>query len=47
VVGTATTDLNRPSAAQGFWYLVRGRNACGAGTYGQAATGTRVSSICP
>src|SRR6185436_11522228 len=47
VVGTATTDLNRPSAGQGFWYLVRGHNDCGAGTYGQATTGPRVSSICP
>jgi hypothetical protein len=47
LVGTATTDANRPSPGQGSWYLVRGRNDCGDGTYGQAATGTRVSSICP
>lgn len=47
VVGTATADASLPSAGQGSWYLVRGRNDCGAGTYGQAATGTRVSSSCP
>ena len=47
VVGTAVTDSNRPSAGQGSWYLVRGRNDCGDGTYGEAASGTRVSSSCP
>ncbi|HET9299902.1 MAG TPA: hypothetical protein VFO11_08140, partial [Candidatus Polarisedimenticolaceae bacterium] len=45
--GTSTTDLVRPSAGQGAWYLVRGRNGCGSGTYGAASSGTRVSSTCP
>jgi hypothetical protein len=47
VVGTATVDASRPPAGQGFWYLVRGHNDCGDGTYGAATAGTRVSSICP
>jgi hypothetical protein len=47
VVGTETTDLARPALGKGTWYLVRGRNDCGDGTYGEAATGTRVSSVCP
>lgn len=47
-VGTSTTDLVRPSAGQGAWYLARGRNGCGNGTYGAASSGgTRVSSACP
>jgi hypothetical protein len=47
VVGTATADATIPPAGKGSWYLVRGHNDCGAGTYGVAATGTRVSAICP
>jgi hypothetical protein len=46
-VGTTTTDPEGPSQGQGFWYLVRGSNACGVGTYGAATSGTRVSSACP
>ena len=46
-VGTSATDLVKPSAGQGAWYLVRGRNGCGRGTYGAASSGTRVSSTCP
>jgi hypothetical protein len=41
-------DAQTPPANQGFWYLVRGRNAVGTGTYGRASSGAeRVSSACP
>lgn len=37
-----------PSPRQGFWYLVRARNACGAGTYGSGkGTGARTLTVCP
>ena len=48
VVGTSITDPLSPGAGVGFWYLVRGRNACGGGTWGLASDGTpRVSAACP
>jgi hypothetical protein len=35
-------------AGSGFWYLVRGRNACGTGTYGLESTGReRIVAACP
>jgi hypothetical protein len=35
-------------AGDGFWYLVRGRNACGTGTYGFDSSGReRVVEACP
>jgi N-acetylneuraminic acid mutarotase len=41
-------DPELPPTAQGFWYLVRGRNACGAGTYGFESGGDeRMSATCP
>lgn len=48
-VSTSTAqDAIAPSAGQGFWYLVRGRNACGSGTYGSAAGGApRTTGACP
>jgi hypothetical protein len=37
-----------PSPGSGYWYLVRGRNLCGDGTYGNASDGTaRASAVCP
>jgi hypothetical protein len=30
-------DVSRPGIGQSFWYLVRGRDACGTGTWGWAA----------
>ena len=44
--------LAAPAAGQAFWYLVRGRNACGTGTYGYGATNgipttERVTQTCP
>lgn len=41
-------DLSVPQAGTGFWYLVRGRNSCGAGTYGFESDGMeRSSTTCP
>ena len=41
-------DATLPSAGAGFWYLVRARNACGAGTYGTRSNGVpRVTAACP
>jgi hypothetical protein len=53
--GTAsdfTSDPSAPAAAAAYWYLVRGRNACGTGTYGFRTSGgvpvtERTSSDCP
>jgi hypothetical protein len=36
-------DPEVPAAGEGFWYLVRGRNVCGTGTWGAS----RASSACP
>jgi len=42
------TDGSLPAVGAGFYYLVRGRNPCGVGSYGFATTGAeRTSSICP
>jgi hypothetical protein len=41
----ATTDQETPDPDHGFWYLVRGRNGCGDGTYGETAGGAW--SVCP
>jgi len=43
-----TTDATTPGTGQSYWYLVRGRNACGAGTYGTATGGApRTPVACP
>jgi len=52
VAAPPATDAALPPAGQAFWYLVRGRNACGTGTYGRAATNgvpgaERITSACP
>lgn len=42
------TDSAVPQAGRGFWYLVRGRNSCGAGTYGFQSNGVeRFTNVCP
>ena len=44
----AATDGVWPAPGEGAWYLVRGRNACGTGTYGwQSGGAARESSACP
>jgi CSLREA domain-containing protein len=51
VSGSATSnaiDATVPDSGQGFWYVVRGKAACGTGTYGFATSGVeRVSNVCP
>ncbi len=41
LAGTSFEDAARPAAGESFWYLVRGRNACGAGTLGGGREETR------
>jgi len=41
-------DASIPATGTGFWYLSRGQNACGAGTFGQQSNGTpRLTTTCP
>jgi photosystem II stability/assembly factor-like uncharacterized protein len=47
-LGSSTTDADLPPSGAAFWYLVRGRNDCGIGTYGSTSGGIpRVSAACP
>jgi hypothetical protein len=50
VTGTTASsvaDADLPPGDAGFWYLVRAKNACGTGTYGEASGGTpRVGTVC-
>jgi hypothetical protein len=46
--GTSAADPLVPATNQGFWYLVRSRNACGLSTYGVRSNGhPRQSGACP
>ena len=46
--GSTTADPDSPSVSETFWYLVRGRNACGVGGYGFESGGAeRTSDACP
>ena len=48
IAGSSATDPTLPLPGTGFWYLVRGKNACGAGAYGRTSTGaTEVTNVCP
>ncbi|HKQ60540.1 MAG TPA: LamG-like jellyroll fold domain-containing protein [Candidatus Polarisedimenticolaceae bacterium] len=41
------SDLATPAPGHGFWYIFRGRNSCGTGTYGFASTGAeRLCTAC-
>ena len=43
----ALLDLSVPAPGTGYWYLARGTNACGAGTYGwQNNTSMRITTTC-
>jgi hypothetical protein len=45
---TSIDDFDEPGIGSGYWYLVRGRNACSSGGYGAASDGTpRSTSVCP
>ena len=46
--GTSLVDASAPGAGAGFWYLSRGENACGSGSYGQRSDGSpRITTTCP
>jgi len=49
--GTAAAqvdDATNPGSGTANWYLVRAKNACGTGSYGNRSSGTpRISSACP
>ena len=48
LAGTSTAASASPAAGKGFWYLVRGHNACGAGSWGTTSGGApRTSTRCP
>jgi hypothetical protein len=48
LAGPTLTDASLPGAGSGYWYLVRGENACATGTYGTRRDGTpRVTATCP
>jgi len=48
LAGTTMTESALPPVGTAFWYLVRGRNVCGAGTYGfQSSGGPRNTTACP
>jgi hypothetical protein len=48
ISGSSIADPTPPPAGGGFYYLVRGRNACGSGTYGFATSGAeRTPTSCP
>jgi hypothetical protein len=44
----STVDASAPAPGEGFYYLVRGANACGVGTYGFATGGAERNTLaCP
>ena len=52
IAAATAADASVPAASTSYWYLVRGRNACGIGTYGfRGVNGSpgpeRVSATCP
>jgi hypothetical protein len=52
IASATTSDPATPPVMNSFWYLVRGRNACGNGTYGFRGVGgapgaERTSTACP
>jgi subtilisin-like proprotein convertase family protein len=46
-VATTFDSGSDPAPGVTFYYLVRGSNTCGVGTYGLATVGERTSTICP
>jgi len=52
LAGTTLVDTTVPGPGTGFWYLSRGENSCGNGTYGtQGVNGApgvaRITTTCP
>jgi hypothetical protein len=48
LVGTTLVDSAVPISGAGFWYLSRGENTCGSGTFGNQSNGSpRTTITCP
>jgi hypothetical protein len=48
LAGPTVSDATVPAPNTGFWYLSRGENTCGNGTYGTQSNATpRTSTTCP
>ena len=47
IAATAATDAGVLAADTGVYYLVRGRNSCGLGTWGSGTSGPRSLTACP
>ncbi len=48
IAASVASDSATPAPGSGHWYLVRGRNVCGAGTYGLGEGGApRATATCP
>gem|GEM_PF-2173315 len=48
VGGLSLDEPTAPATGTGFWYLVRGHNACGVGLYGTRSNGAPdVTGVCP
>ncbi len=48
LTGTSMVDPTLPAPGTGFWYLSRGENACGIGTFGNQSSGSpRTTTTCP
>ncbi len=48
LAGTTLTDATVPAPGSGFWYLSRGENSCGIGTFGTHSNGSqRTTTTCP
>jgi len=46
--GPSLVDPTAPPSGAAYWYLSRGENACGIGTYGTQSNGSpRVTATCP
>ena len=47
-IGSSTSDTATPPIGESYWYLVRGRDVCGAGSYGtDSSENPRMTSACP
>ena len=48
LAGPTLVDTDVPASGTGYWYLSRGENACGIGTFGQQSNGmSRATTTCP
>ena len=48
MAGTTATDVETPATGAGFYYMIRGRNSCGAGSWGKDSRQVdRISNACP